>query len=270
MSLNVQSPVPPDQSNKQLSYAVRGWFAATALGQLAFLTFILFFYYQLTLSGDYAGWNAKPLITGYVKGDVAGNRNFAIHVMLAGVMTLAGLLQLVPTVRSHWPKLHRWSGRTFLIMAMALSLGGLWLVWVRGSYLTLTGAIAISIDGLLILAFGFMAWRTARRREFVAHRRWALRTFMVASGVWFMRIGYIAWGIATGGLGIEKGMAGPFDLFWAFATYLLPLTVLELYLRAERSTPMAKQAMAGGLWLAAIVTLVGSAGAWALMWWPFI
>lgn len=143
-------------------------------------------------------------------------------------------------------------------------------MWVRGSYMTIAGAIAISLDGVLILSFGTMAWITARRRNLAAHRRWALRTFIVASGVWFMRIGYIVWGITTGGAGIGKGLSGPFDQIWAFATHLLPLAVLELYLRAERGTPRVQWAMAAGLWAVSLVILGGSLGAWFVMWWPVI
>lgn len=269
-TLTPPNPSAKARARRQLELATRGWFAATALGQLLFVAFILLFYYTSVLSGDYAAWNAKPLITGYVEGDTAGNRQFAWHVLAAAVITTCGLLQLVPQIRQNWPALHRWSGRLFLAMALILSIGGLWLVWVRGSYMTIPGAIAISMDGLLILWFATMAWMTARRRDFAAHRRWALRTFIVASGVWFMRLGYIVWGVLTGGAGIERGLSGPFDLFWAFATHLLPLAVLELYLRAERGTPPVQRAMAGGLWLTALLILGGSIGAWLFMWWPHI
>ena len=261
---------PVDRARRQLRLAARGWFVATAIGQLLFIAFILLFYYAKTLSGDYAGWNDKPLITGYVVGHAVGNRQFALHVLLAAVMTLAGLVQLVPQVRSRWPLLHRLSGRLFLGLVLLLALGGLWLTWVRGSYLTITGAVAISLDAVLIVGFGLMAWRTARRRDFAAHRRWALRTFIVASGVWFMRVGYMLWGLMTGGTGIGPNMAGPFDLFWAFATYLMPLVVLELYLRAERGSPTHQRIMAGGLWLAAALILAGSGAAWMVMWGPYI
>jgi hypothetical protein len=185
-------------------------------------------------------------------------------------MTLAGLLQLVPVVRRRWPRLHRWSGRAFLATAAMLALGGLWLTWGRGSHLTVIGAVAISVDAALILAFGAMAFITARARDFAGHRRWALRSFIVASGVWFMRVGYIAWGLTTGGAGIARGMSGPFDLVWGFATYLLPLAVLELYLRAERGSPRTQRAMAAGLWLSSIVILGGSIGAWFVMWMPYL
>lgn len=254
-----------------LSWAVKAWFAATALGQLAFAAFIILFYYPPTLRGNFAAWNSKPLIDGHIAGDTGGNLGFALHVLLAAAMTLSGLVQLVPAVRSRWPRIHRISGRTFLASALLLAAGGLALVWLRGTYLTMPGAIAISLDGVLILLFAVMAWRTALNRDFAAHRRWALRTFAVASGVWLMRVGYITWGMTTGGLGIAKGMTGPFDTIWAFATHLLPLALAELYLQADRSNrARAKQAMAAVLTVAALAILAGSAGAWLVMWGPYV
>lgn len=112
-------PSPPSPSNLsrargQLHRATRGWFAATAIGQLLFVGFIVLFYYTSILGGNYAAWNTKPLITGYVPGDDAGNRQFALHVLSAAAMICAGLLQLVPQVRARWPHFHRWSGRLFL------------------------------------------------------------------------------------------------------------------------------------------------------------
>lgn len=138
-------------------------------------------------------------------------------------------------------------------------------------WLNLPGALGITLDALLILGFGWLAWRSARAQRFAAHRRWAIRLFVVASAVWFMRVGYMAWGIATGGAGIGKAMDGPFDLFLAFANSLLPLAVAELYLRAgARGTPAARRGVAALLALAGLVILAGSAGAWMMMWSPYI
>ena len=254
-----------------LGRAVTLCYLAIAAGQLLFVAFILLFYYPPTLTGNFAAWNDKPLITGHVAGDAAGNLFFAVHVLMAAVMTLGGLVQLVPTIRSRWPAVHRWNGRLYLLSALGLALGGLWLTWIRGTWLALGGAIGITLDALLILAFAGLAWRAAHARRFADHRRWAIRLFAVASAVWFMRVGYMAWGLATGGAGIGEAMDGPFDLFLAFANSLLPLAIAELYLRAgANGTPAARKAVAGLLGLCALVILAGSAGAWMVMWGPYI
>jgi len=246
-------------------------YLAIAAGQLLFTAFILRFYYPSSLSGDFAAWNTKPLIKGFVPGDGAGNLFFAVHVLMAALITFGGLIQLVPAIRAHRPALHRWNGRLYMVTALALALGGLWLTWGRGTWLNLAGAFGITLDALLILGFALLAWRSARAQRFAAHRRWAIRLFVVASAVWFMRVGYMAWGIATGGAGIGKAMDGPFDLFLAFANSLLPLAVAELYLRAgAHGTPAARKGVAALLLLASLVILAGSAGAWMVMWGPYI
>jgi hypothetical protein len=66
-------------------------------------------------------------------------------------------------------------------------------------------------------------------------------------------------------------MDGPFDLFLAFANSLLPLAVAEIYLRASaHGTPAARKGVAALLVGSSVVILAGSAGAWMVMWGPYI
>jgi Predicted membrane protein (DUF2306) len=265
------SKLKPESGKNWLARAAAAWFGAVAIGQCLFILFILGFYYPSSLSGHFAAWDAKPNIEGFTAGDTRGNLLFAAHVLVAAVMTAAGLIQLLPVVRRRWPKLHRISGRLFLLTSVMLAIGGLWLVWVRGTMMTLVGGIGISVNAILILWFATCAWRTALQRRFVEHRRWALRLFIAASGVWFMRLGYIIWSIGTGGLGIGDAMNGPFDFFLAFGNVLVPLAILEVYLRIEAGgSPHARLSMAAALGFAALLTLVSSIGAWLGMWSPYL
>ena len=70
------------------------WFSAAVAGQGMFVLMILAFYGRRTVTGNFAGWNDKPHIKSYVPGDTAGNVMFALHVLLAAVVTAGGLLQL--------------------------------------------------------------------------------------------------------------------------------------------------------------------------------
>ena len=265
------APAGPARRADWLGRSATFCYLAIAAGQLLFVAFILLYYYPPTLTGNFAAWNEKPIITGFVAGDTAGNLFFAVHVLMAAVITFGGLVQLVPAIRGRWPALHRWNGRLYLVSALTLALGGLWMTWGRGTWLALGGAIGITLDALLIIGFAALAWQAARHRRFADHRRWAIRLFAVASAVWFMRVGYMAWGLATGGAGIGKAMDGPFDLFLAFANSLLPLAVAEIYLRAgARGTPAARKGVAALLVLSGLVILAGSAGAWMVMWGPYI
>lgn len=262
------SPVP----DRALRWAGVVWFSVAAFGQAAFIWFILAFYGSRTLSGQYDRWNDKPLIDGYIAGDAAGNIVFAAHVLLASVVTLGGLMQLVPALRRGWPGLHRWTGRSFLVIASFMALSGVWLAVVRGTYLSVVSAVAILINGALILIFASLAWRYARSRRFDQHRVWAMRTFMVVSGVWFLRIGLMGWIVVNGGpVGMTDDMSGPADIVFTFGSYLIPLALLELYLTAQRSArPVFKVLTAALVLTASLFTAAGVFGTIAFMWGPYL
>ena len=263
VSLNSPRPISASAGKTALNAAARLWFAAAVIGQGMFLFYIARFYGPSTLTGNFQAWRLnKMLIKGYVAGDTAGNLAFGAHVLMAAVVTLGGTLQLLPQIRARAPAVHRWTGRLFLATAMAASLAGLYLTWVRRTSTGLS-AIAISLDAVLILAFAAMAWRLALRRDFARHRRWAMRTFMVANGVWFLRVGFAPLALVTKALGGELSMANPLFTFWNFGCYLVPLVVLELYFHAkEKAGAGGRFAMAGGLFIAAAVMSVGIVGAW--------
>lgn len=274
-AIDISSPSDPERlrrSGRFLQRSAATWFAAAAAGQLAFIWMILAHYGRKTLAGNPAGWNDKPLIKGFVPGDESGNAMFAAHVLLAAVLTFAGLMQLLPTIRRRAPSLHRRSGRLFLIFSGLASLGGLWLTWGRHTYLSPISAIAVSLDGVLILIFAALAWRYALQRDYAAHRRWALRAFLVVSGVWFLRIGIMAWVLLSGGgLGMNRTLSGPADIVLQFGAYLVPLAILEIYLHAQQGASASARFRAGALlFLSALLTLVGTGGAIAFMWGPYM
>lgn len=255
-----------------LRWAGIGWFVTALIGQVAFIGFILIFYGARTATGNFAGWNDKPLIDGYVAGDDMGNLVFIVHVLLAAVITLGGLMQLIPALRRRFPRLHRWTGRVYMGLAVVMALSGVWLTVVRGTWLSEISAIAILGDAVLILVFAALAWRNALKRRFEAHRLWAMRTFMVVSGVWFLRVGLMGWVILNQGpVGMNQTLSGPADVVLIFGSYLIPLTLLELHLRAGRSHGNAIKVFATILTAAAtLYTAVGVFGTVALMWAPYL
>ena len=270
MSMSSSTVAP--LSTAALRWSVRGWLLIAACGQVAFIGFILLFYGVRTVTGNFAGWNDKPLIDGYIAGDGAGNAVFAAHVLIAALLTILGLMQLVPAIRRRAPALHRWSGRIFLSMAVLTAVSGIWLTLARGTYLSVVSAVAILLDAVLILAFAALAWRAALKRRFAEHRVWALRTFMVVSGVWFLRVGLMGWVLLNQGpVGMNKTMSGPANVVLAFGCYLIPLAVLELYLVADRSPRSGLKLLAAGvILLAALFTAVGVFGTTMLMWAPYV
>jgi hypothetical protein len=220
-----------------LKAATRLWFAVTVIGQWAFLYYLAGYYGLSLVTGHLQNWNRNRMFhPGYVPGDTAWNLYFGAHVLLASVIAFGGVLQMIPQVRERAPGFHRWNGRAFMVVALTGATSGLWMTWVRhvgvsgGASL---GEFATSIDAVLIYVCCAVAWVLVRRRQTDLHRRWALRLFMVANGVWFLRLGIFGWYVLTGGVGMTDNMTGPADVVISFASYLLPLAVLELYLRAK-------------------------------------
>lgn len=227
-----------------LNGATSLWFFVMLAGQWVFLYFIASFYGLSTLSGEFAAWDTNPFLShGYVAGDTMGNLAFAGHVLMAAMIVFGGTLQLIPQIRAKAGWLHRWNGRVFLVMAMLVAITGLWMDVTREIVVEgLASNFAISFNGVLVLVLGALAWRAAAGRNFVSHRRWALRAFMVINGVFFLRLlvfGYIV-----------LAQAAPSDLLFdvlGYLSYLLPLALVELYIRAKEGPGIARAAMAGVL-----------------------
>ncbi len=244
--------------------------SVAVLGQLLFALYVAGFYGRAAVQGRFEDWN-QVLPQGYVAGDGMGNWIVGLHLLFAAVILGSGALQLLPALRRLAPAVHRWNGRLYLMSAALMSAGGLVMVWTRGAVGDLSQHIAISLNALVILACAGQALRHARARRFDSHRRWALRLFLAVGGVWFFRIGLMFWIVVNQGpVGFDPDtFAGPFLTFLAFAQYLLPLTVLELYFRAQRSgPPSARIALAAGLGVLTLMLMAAIGAASVLMWLP--
>jgi len=246
------------------------WWAVALCGQLLFAAYVAMFYGGALLQGEPSRWN-QVLPHGHMAGQPWGNAAVGVHLALTVLIILSGALQLLPQLRSRAPALHRWNGRLYLLGACIVSLSGLFMVWTRGAVGGLSQHIAISLNGLLILLCAGLVLREALARRFASHRRWALRLFLLVSGVWFFRIGLMAWLLLhRAPVGFDpKTFQGPFLTALAFAQFLLPLLVLELYLRSRDGASVAgRYAMAGALLLLSLLTAAGVFGAALMMWLP--
>ena len=262
-----QNPSPP-LADRILKASGVFWFSVAVAGQAAFVLYIGLFYGRSAMAGDFGRWN-DVLVGGWRAGDLIGNVTLALHLLLAAVVTLGGPLQLIPAIRRRWPVFHRWNGRTYMVTAILASLGGLYLTWTRDGAGELAMQVGISLNGVLILVCAAMAWRLALEKRFDAHRRWAMRTFLLVSGVWFFRVGLMAWVLANQGpVGIGEDFDGPFVRFLAFGCYLIPLAGLELYFRAARAGAASKLITAGVVSGMTLVMALGIVGAMMGMWLP--
>lgn len=248
------------------------WFLIAAVGQILFAAYLVAGYALPPLMGTGITHSAARSIDGYVVGDWTGNLVFASHVLLATVVSVGGLMQLTPPLRRRFPALHRWIGRTYMLVSVILAVGGVWLVWGRGSRFDDIAATGVTLNAVAILIFAAIALRFAIARDIDTHRRWAMRLFMVVSGVWFQRLGYMGWVLANGGPRfMSDQMNGPFDVAIPFLSWLIPLAFLELYFWANRSSsPSLKLSTSIVILAASGATALGVAGAYLMMWSPVL
>ncbi len=255
-------------AGKALKTSAVFWFVPALIGQWFFAYHIAVVYIGTAFAGNTAAWN-KRLFVGLVAGDLVGNVALAVHLFIAFVITIGGTLQLIPQIRNYAPAFHRWNGRLYIVIAFVASLAGIYMIWTRDTFGgILINDISVSLDAVLIMVFAAIAVRYAMARKIDVHRRWALRTFMVVSGVWFTRVIYAFLSIVTQGRtpGVTDDMSGPTNIVIGFASYLLPLAVLELYFLAQRSPSVfAKFAAAALVFAAAVATGIGVYGT-AMRW----
>jgi Predicted membrane protein (DUF2306)/Tetratricopeptide repeat len=215
-----------------LKGAVGFWFAVTLIGQLLFASTVAIFYGFTAARGDLHAWN-KLMTHGNIPGEPIGNAVVAVHLLSAVIIILSGAIQIVPKIRKLAPAFHRWNGRIYMVSAFSISLAGLYMMWVRGTVGTIFQHVAQSIDAVLIMTFAVVALRYALARNFVAHRRWALRLYLVVSASLFIRAALI-----LVSLGFDQNAL--FNVV-SLGQYLVPLAVLELYFRTQERPGAARR-----------------------------
>ena len=257
-------------ADSALKAATRFWFVVAVIGQVAFGLAVASFYGRAALRGDSLAWN-RFMTHGYVPGDPVGNAVAALHVIAAVIIMLAGATQLVPQVRDRFPVFHRWNGRVYMLVAVTTAAAGFYMTWVRGSIGDFSQHLGGSVSAVLIWIFAALALRSALARDFKTHRRWALRLFLVVSAAWFFRVGFfLTMLIFQRPVGFDPiTFTGPFITFMSFAQYLVPLGILELYLRTrDRADAAGRLAMAFGLGLATVAMGAGIFGIGMFAWVP--
>ena len=258
-------------ARKILNASAIFWFATALIGMLIFTIFITSKYGGSAIQGNAEEvWNAE-LTHGYEPGKLASNLATMVHLFFAAVITFGGPLQVMPQVRNRFPRFHRFNGRVYISTALLMSFSGLYLLWTTGTVGGLVMKAGQSFNGIVIIICAVLAYKFARARNFVTHRRWALRLFLVVSGVWFFRVGLMAWfGIHQAPVGMDvESFTGPFVTFLVFAETLVPLFILQLYFYAQdKASNPVSLCVAFLLILCTLLTAFGVFMATVGMWFP--
>lgn len=262
----------PDKSAKKaLNFSKQAWFVTAVLGQWIFALYTAIYYGSSTIAGDFEAWN-KVLPKGYVPGEHFSNWVVGTHMLMAAIILVGGPLQFVGKIRTKFPRFHHWNGRLYIFGAFLLALGGLHLIWIRGGGVGSTLMhLGTSSNAIVMMICAFFAVFYAIKRKIAVHQKWALRLFLSMGGVWFFRISLMLWLlIHQKPVGFDPStFQGPFLVFLAFAQYLVPLAVLELYFYVkERCANIGHYLMTGLLATFTLMTAGGIFAATLMMWLP--
>jgi len=260
---------PNETSTRLLKIAVNFWFTIVVIGQFIFALYIFGLYGISGLNGNFEKWNlASP--HGYVEGDLLGTTIFGIHVILAGIITIGGPLQLMKIIRNRFPKFHKINGRIYIIAAFLISFAGLYLSWIKGSVGGLIGSIFITVNALLIMVSAFFTIAAATKRQLIKHRKWAIRLFLCMSGVWFFRVFMMLWlTIHQAPVGFDPDtFQGPAVNMLYTLSYIFPIVFAELYFIAKTKGKTVQNMLSTFLFVLTLCIVIGTFSATMGMWLP--
>lgn len=241
--------MPSFQKNNASAYLKlvgKFWFITAVIGQYAFGLYVVLYYATSAATNHFEIWN-KNLFSGIIPGDWLGNIFLVFHILLASVFLFGGPLQFMPFIRNRFRRFHRYLGRTYLVLAVFLSLTGVVMTIKGKSFGSLFLHVTNSLSAIYICWFAVITIKNAIKKNFKTHRQWALRLYMVATGIWYIRVWPSAWNI------LKTDFIGSYpENVVAVLTYVLPLQLilLELYFLAMKKKQPRLQ------WIAVIAIFV--------------
>jgi Predicted membrane protein (DUF2306) len=180
-----------------------------------------------------AGYAIFLVLTGFafVPAEIAANRfptalGLRTHISASALALLTGPFQFLRPLRRRFPVAHHWIGRVYIAACLVGGVAG--------------GAIALFSTSGLVAGFGFFAlavsWLTCtvaallavRRRDFLAHQRWMIRSFALTLAAVTLRI-YIPLGMGIAHLGFPEIYP-----FVAWLCWMPNLLIAQLFVRRAR------------------------------------
>src|SRR5262245_22654678 len=187
------------------------WLAVLAVGVYFVLTIVPpYFIWSEDTYGPYY-WQRAGLVLPHVVGGL--------------IALVIGPFQFWPRIRNGYPKVHRISGRIYLLSVCLGASAGLALSLVSARGLTFgSGLFSLSIVWLLISG---MAYAAIRKRNFVQHKQWMVRSYVVT-------FAFVTFRLCSDTLGYfgVGGLDRISVLSWA--TWAIPLLITELIIQGKQ------------------------------------
>lgn len=129
---------------------------------------------------------------------IAHTLGITVHVAGAVLALLLGPWQFIRRLRvGRYRRLHRWSGRLYVLAVMIGGAGGLYMASLAyGGWISAIGFTCLAVAWLVTGSFAFVR---IRQRAIAAHRRWMLRNYALTMAAVTLRL-YIPILVGVGGL----------------------------------------------------------------------
>jgi len=150
-----------------------------------------------------------------------------LHILPAALFMLLAPFQFSRSIRARHIRVHRWSGRLLVALAIPIGVSALFF----GLFMPFSGVVeasAIGFFGGLFLFSVAQAFIAIRRRDVARHREWMIRMLGIALGVSTVRLVGIALALLT-----REGPHVWFGLS-VWLGFALTLAVAELWIRGTR------------------------------------
>ena len=153
-----------------------------------------------------------------------------VHIVFGMVAILAGPFQFFPAIRRRMIRVHRFSGRLYLLSVLVAAVTAI-LLAVNDNLITKheivfgTGTLGLAAAWLVTSGMAFWAVKV---RNFKQHREWMIRSYVVTCGFTTFRI--IA---VTLHQTLLQGVPNLGDVA-AWACWAVPLLVVEAVLQGQR------------------------------------
>jgi uncharacterized membrane protein len=189
-----------------------GWFLLIAL-KFYYISYFALRYFNLS------SWNKQfgPILT--------------MHISFGIIAILSGPFQFFPSIRKKNPRIHRITGRIYLLSILIASISAIYLaifdgIIKNGRFTFGVGLLGLAMAWLLTCGMAFWA---VKHRNFVQHREWMVKSYVVTCGFTTYRIfgdtirDYFQFSDAVDMSGIM-----------AWACWSVPLLITEVILQAKK------------------------------------
>jgi len=148
------------------------------------------------------------------------------HLLGGLVAIVIGPMQFWPRIRNNHPKVHRISGRIYLGAVLVGATGGMGLALTSGINASYAGGLfALAIAWLLTSA---MALASIRRRNFVQHKQWMIRSYVVT-------FAFVTFRVVSDSL-VYLGVSEPLQYYamLAWGCWAMPLLFAEAVIQGRQ------------------------------------